>query len=309
MARPFFNRIVTTVTNYDPFCHNNTDCSRREGNSPLIKCTSAIRQLAYDVNGNFLDEYMQIIERSSRMALDHFCEAVMEIYGPEFLRKPTVTDIEKLYRHYEEKHGFLEMLGSLDCTDWEWFGCPYAFKGQYVRRDHSSNLFNFLEAVASGQKNVRLLPKDQVSFFISRGSSFESGGSSHVLHLSILDRINIPVFKKEFVLKVRHNGSHLSSRKIINILIRQRTCGWVWITVAWLEQGYMKLDEYANLVEALNDRPLSQYIQVLEKDQNNDDLAFKHPVLRLLFGESICLMDGCWAMDGYFVLDIGTKTR
>ncbi|GKF34130.1 hypothetical protein Tco_0107330 [Tanacetum coccineum] len=31
----------------------------------------------------------------------------MEIYGPEFLRKPTVTDVEKLYRHHEEKHGFL----------------------------------------------------------------------------------------------------------------------------------------------------------------------------------------------------------
>nr|GEY69507.1 hypothetical protein [Tanacetum cinerariifolium] len=75
--------------------------------------------------------------------------SVMETYGPEFLRKPTVTDIEKLYRYHEEKHGFLRMLGSLDCTDWEWFGCPYAFKGQYVRRDHGSNPFIFLEVVAS----------------------------------------------------------------------------------------------------------------------------------------------------------------
>nr|GEY49927.1 hypothetical protein [Tanacetum cinerariifolium] len=31
---------------------------------------------------------------------------VMEIYRPEFLRKPTVTNIEKLYRHHKEKHGF-----------------------------------------------------------------------------------------------------------------------------------------------------------------------------------------------------------
>nr|GEV57410.1 serine carboxypeptidase-like 51 [Tanacetum cinerariifolium] len=123
MARPLFNRIVTAVTNYDPFFHNNTYCTGREDISPLIKCTSAIRQLAYDVNGNFLDEYMQISERSSSMALDHFCEAVMEIYGLGFLRKPTVIDIEKLYRHHEEKHGFSGMLGSLDCTDWEWFGC------------------------------------------------------------------------------------------------------------------------------------------------------------------------------------------
>nr|GEY13361.1 protein ALP1-like isoform X1 [Tanacetum cinerariifolium] len=69
------------------------------------------------------------------MAFDHFCEAVMEIYGPEFLRKPSVTDIERLYRHHEEKHGFSRMLGSLD-----W---------QYVRHDHGSNPFILLEAVAS----------------------------------------------------------------------------------------------------------------------------------------------------------------
>nr|GEY36197.1 hypothetical protein [Tanacetum cinerariifolium] len=95
--------------------------------SPLIKCTFAIRQLAYDVNASFLDEYMQISKRSSRKALDHFCQAVMEIYGPEYLRKH-VTDVEKLYRHHEEKHGFPGMLGSLNCTNWEWFSCPYAFK-------------------------------------------------------------------------------------------------------------------------------------------------------------------------------------
>nr|GEV81591.1 hypothetical protein [Tanacetum cinerariifolium] len=108
MARPLFNQIVTAVTNHDPYFHNNIDCTRREGISPLIKCTSAIRQLAYGVNASFLDEYMQI-----------------------------------------KKHGFPGMLGSLDCTDWEWFGCPYAFKGQYVRRDHCSNPFILLEAVVS----------------------------------------------------------------------------------------------------------------------------------------------------------------
>ncbi|GJU42998.1 hypothetical protein Tco_1200264 [Tanacetum coccineum] len=83
MARPLFNRIVTAVTNHDPYFHNSIDCTGREGISPLIKCTSAIRQLTYGVNASFLDEYMQISERS-RMALDHFCKAVMEIYGPEF---------------------------------------------------------------------------------------------------------------------------------------------------------------------------------------------------------------------------------
>nr|GEZ10004.1 hypothetical protein [Tanacetum cinerariifolium] len=98
MARPLFNRIVTALNNYDPFFHNNIDSTRREDISPLIKCTSAIRQLAYGVN---------------------------------------------------EKHEFSRMLGSLNCTDWEWFGCPYAFKEQYVRCDHGSNPFILLKAAAS----------------------------------------------------------------------------------------------------------------------------------------------------------------
>ncbi|GKB91029.1 serine/threonine-protein kinase STY17-like protein [Tanacetum coccineum] len=108
MARPLFNQIVNAVTTHSAYFQSNPDCAGREGISPLIKCTSSIRQLAYGVNASFLDEYMQISERSSRMALDHFCQAVMEIYGPEFLRKPMVTDVEKLYRHHEEKHGWVE---------------------------------------------------------------------------------------------------------------------------------------------------------------------------------------------------------
>ncbi|GJR58606.1 ALP1-like protein isoform X1 [Tanacetum coccineum] len=106
MARPLFNEIVTAVIDHDPFFRNNIDCNRKEGISGLLKCTSSIRQLAYNVHSEFLDEYMQISERTSRTALDHFCQAVMQIYGPEFLRKPTVTDVKNLYLHHKEKHGF-----------------------------------------------------------------------------------------------------------------------------------------------------------------------------------------------------------
>ncbi|GKC02487.1 serine/threonine-protein kinase STY17-like protein, partial [Tanacetum coccineum] len=75
MARLLFNQIVNAVSNHCAHFQSNPDCARREGISPLIKCTSAIRQLAYGVNASFLDEYMQISERSSRKALDHFCQA------------------------------------------------------------------------------------------------------------------------------------------------------------------------------------------------------------------------------------------
>nr|GEZ30378.1 hypothetical protein [Tanacetum cinerariifolium] len=82
MARNPFNEKVIAVIDHDAFFRNNIDCTGKEGISGLLN------------------------ERTSRMSLDHFCQAVMQIYGPDFLRKPTVTNVEKLYLHHEEKHGF-----------------------------------------------------------------------------------------------------------------------------------------------------------------------------------------------------------
>ncbi|GKB15904.1 ALP1-like protein isoform X1 [Tanacetum coccineum] len=113
MSRTLFNRIVQEVTNHSSFFRDNIDCTG-EGISPLMKCTYAIRQLAYGIVPDFLDKYMQITVSASR-------------------RKARVSG----------------MLGSLDCTDWEWFGCPYGYKAQYVRHDNGPNPFILLEVVAS----------------------------------------------------------------------------------------------------------------------------------------------------------------
>nr|GEW59634.1 hypothetical protein [Tanacetum cinerariifolium] len=59
--------------------------------STLVKCTSAIRQLAYGSVPDSQDEYLQIGSKTD---------------GEEYLGKPTQTDIEKIYAYHEEKHGF-----------------------------------------------------------------------------------------------------------------------------------------------------------------------------------------------------------
>ncbi|GJU01740.1 ALP1-like protein [Tanacetum coccineum] len=96
--------------------------------SALMKCTSAIRQLAYGCVHDSLDKYLQMGATTSRDSLRIFCMVIMNLYGEEFLRKPTYTDIEKLYAYHNEKHGFLGMLGNIDCANWPWANCPVAFK-------------------------------------------------------------------------------------------------------------------------------------------------------------------------------------
>ncbi|GJX83477.1 putative nuclease HARBI1 [Tanacetum coccineum] len=79
-----------------------------------MKCTSAIRQMAYGAVPDALDEYLQMGATTARKSLQMFCKAIMELYGEEFLRKPTYTNMKKLYAYHEEKHGFSGMLGSID---------------------------------------------------------------------------------------------------------------------------------------------------------------------------------------------------
>ncbi|GJT03487.1 ALP1-like protein [Tanacetum coccineum] len=86
---------------------------------------------------------------TARDNLVHFCNVVMELYGREYLRQPTYTDMEKLYAHHEQKHGFPGMIGSIDCTNFPWEKCHHAFKAQFSRGDHGSDPFIFLEAIAS----------------------------------------------------------------------------------------------------------------------------------------------------------------
>ncbi|GJR94572.1 ALP1-like protein [Tanacetum coccineum] len=116
---------------------------------PLMKCTSAIRQMAYGAVPDSLDEYLQMGATTARDSLRIFCKVIMNLYGEEFLRKPTYTDMEKLYAHHDEKHGFPGMLGSIDCTHWPWANCPVAYRAQFSRGDHGPYPFILLEAIAS----------------------------------------------------------------------------------------------------------------------------------------------------------------
>ncbi|GJU60710.1 hypothetical protein Tco_1238476 [Tanacetum coccineum] len=97
MSRNLCTRIVQEITYHCPYFQLGADCTRKVSVSPLIKCTSAIRQMAYGFILEALDECMQMGETTARGSLIAFCTVVVELYGNDYLRKPTYTDIEKLY--------------------------------------------------------------------------------------------------------------------------------------------------------------------------------------------------------------------
>ncbi|GJX20126.1 ALP1-like protein [Tanacetum coccineum] len=149
MSRRLFTKFFREVTDVSHFFQERYDCTGHRSISTLMKCASAIRQLAYGCVPNSLDEYLQMGAATARKCLENFCKVIMNLYGEEFLQKPMYSDIEKLYAYHNEKHEFLGMLGSIDCTNWPWANCPVAIKAQFSRGDHGPDPFILLEAIAS----------------------------------------------------------------------------------------------------------------------------------------------------------------
>ena len=90
------------------------------------KCTAAIRMLAYGIPGDLVDEYVRMSETTCLMSMYKFCQAVIEVFGAEYLRQPTVADTERLLATNAAR-GFPGMLGSIDCMHCEWKNCPFAW--------------------------------------------------------------------------------------------------------------------------------------------------------------------------------------
>ena len=125
MARHVFNRIREGVVAHDPYFECKTDALGKLGFSSYQKCTAAICMLAYGIPGDLVDEYVRMSETTCLMSMYKFCQAVIEVFGPEYLRQPTVADIERLLATNAAR-GFPGMLGSIDCMHWEWNNCPFA---------------------------------------------------------------------------------------------------------------------------------------------------------------------------------------
>ncbi|GJU48963.1 ALP1-like protein [Tanacetum coccineum] len=155
MSSTLFNKILNDILSYNVqplpeyfrYFRVRINAIGRNSIGPILKCTSAIRQMAYDTSPDAFDEYLQIAERTSRECLDHFTKCIHVLYYNKFLRRPTATDIQKTYELHEEKHGLPGMLRSIDCMHWDWKNCPKSLHGQFKR---STNKYPtlMLEAVA-----------------------------------------------------------------------------------------------------------------------------------------------------------------
>jgi hypothetical protein len=52
--------------------------------------------LAYGTAADMLDEYLKVAESTALECLEKFVEGVVDVFGSEYLRRPTAEDMERL---------------------------------------------------------------------------------------------------------------------------------------------------------------------------------------------------------------------
>lgn len=119
----------TTARSSVDASNQKADATGLVGLSPEQKCTAALRILAYGIGADAVDEYVRLSKSTASECLHEFCLAIVEAFSSTYLRKPTEDDIQQILA-VNEGRGFPGMLGSLDCTHWEWKNCPVAWHGQ-----------------------------------------------------------------------------------------------------------------------------------------------------------------------------------
>ena len=89
MRRHLFLRIVDALQSRFEVFNQRSDALGRRGLSPLTKCTAAIRILAYGISADCVDEYLKIGESTAMECMKNFATAIIQVFGEEYLWKPT----------------------------------------------------------------------------------------------------------------------------------------------------------------------------------------------------------------------------
>ena len=125
-----FVRIMNAVEEHDDYFVQKRNAASTLGLSCLQKVVAAFRMIAYGIAADATDDYVRIGESTALESLRRFVVAVVQVFGPEYMRLPNEQDTTRLLA-IGERRDFQEMLGSIDCMHWTWKFCPVSWHGMY----------------------------------------------------------------------------------------------------------------------------------------------------------------------------------
>ncbi|CAM8947327.1 unnamed protein product [Rhodiola kirilowii] len=105
MKKSLFLKMMQDVCNKDVYFQQRQDATGRWGCTPEQKLTSVMRMLSAGYSADAPDEGFQIAQTTVLESFKKFIRVIPEVYGAEYLRTPTVADLQRLLR-MAKKRGF-----------------------------------------------------------------------------------------------------------------------------------------------------------------------------------------------------------
>ena len=148
MRRELFDTILNAVLEHDSYFAPGVDCCGVQSFSTHQKITCALRYMAYGSSADQLDELLRFGESTEGLVVNKFCRAMIQVFGPTYLRPPNAEDLEMILKGYEAT-GWIGCMGCIDVMKWVWKNCPMAWRGQYQGRETHPTIA--LEAVVDSR--------------------------------------------------------------------------------------------------------------------------------------------------------------
>ncbi|XP_026459722.1 uncharacterized protein LOC113360408 [Papaver somniferum] len=146
LPRELFLRLLPEICAQDEDFRQRRDACNIPGHSPHMKMLAVMKHLAKGVAADSLGDYTGMAASIIYMYVKKFMDALLWLFNDRYMRRATTKDTKRLLAENEAR-GFPGMLGSLDCTHWEWRCCPNDKAGRHVGQYKKPNLV--LQVVAS----------------------------------------------------------------------------------------------------------------------------------------------------------------
>ena len=154
MRRSLFDTILSAVLDHDSYFAPGVDCCGLASFSTHQKITCALRYMAYGMCADQLDELLRFGQTTVALVVDRFCRAIIDIFGPTYLRPPNAEDLRMIMSDYADK-GWIGCMGCIDVMKWVWKNSPMGWRGQYKGRETHPTIA--LEAVVDSRFVLLLL--------------------------------------------------------------------------------------------------------------------------------------------------------
>jgi hypothetical protein len=96
MSSRLLNKIAKAVEEHDHYFVQKENAAGVCGFSCLQKVTASLRQLAYGVPADYVDEYVRIGESTAIESLRIFVRSIVDVFSKEYLRAPNADDTARL---------------------------------------------------------------------------------------------------------------------------------------------------------------------------------------------------------------------